>query len=253
MKLLLDVGNTRIKWAQLADGKLSDFGAISHEQGRITQFDVLWGAVSAPREVLISSVAAAAFNAELARACERHWALSPHFARTEAQHAGVQNAYREPERLGIDRWCALLAARSLTRAPVCIIDCGSAITVDVMDDTGRHRGGWIAPGLAMMRHSLQEQTAQLGRATQAVFEGDETHWGCDTQAGIALGTGYAACALIEYALRRFRRQMGREVTCLLTGGDAAQLQPLLSVDARHEPHLVLQGLALCDRPAGEYP
>lgn len=251
MILLLDVGNTRLKWAQLTDGQLAGFGAVAHDRAHSVQFEALWNAESAPLAVLISSVAGRVFNAQLARACEQQWALTPRFVQAEVRHAGVKNAYHEPKRLGVDRWCALLGARALTADPVCIIDCGSAITVDVMDATGLHRGGWIVPGLAMMRHSLQTQTAQLGAAELTALPLDEADWGCDTQTGIAWGTLYTACAFIEYALQRFRRQMGREVVCLLTGGDAARLKPMLSVDTRHEPHLVLQGLALCEVDSGD--
>jgi len=163
-----------------------------------------------------------------------------HILCTTPQAGGVTCAYARPETLGADRWAAVIAAYRFGNAPVCVIDCGTAITVDAVDHNGLHLGGVILPGLGLMRRSLCDNTVDIDKVT----EPGKAVLGASTGEGVALGTLYAAASAIDRVLDDLEAELGVEVECLITGGDVAALEPRLAHNCHHQPHLVLQGLAI---------
>lgn len=194
-----------------------------------------WSTLSTPDSLAIASIAPS-LTRLLEHLARQLWPDIPiYHAVSEAETCGVRNAYTDPRRLGVDRWMALIAARQLTTHPVCVVDCGSAVTIDVLDDKGQHLGGVIVPGLTMMRHALHRNTAQLPFTR-------ETHplgLGTCTAAAIHNGTLYALLGAIE----RIAAQQPEISQWFLTGGDARWIAPHLSISVRIYPDLVLQGLA----------
>ena len=155
-------------------------------------------------------------------------------AQSQAQCAGVINAYPQPEKLGVDRWLTLLAVNQDYQQPVCIVDCGTAITVDILDAQGKHLGGVISSGLRLMKQSLQENTQQLKFSKQAYSLGLANF----TEAAIDSGTLYAAVGLIEQVMLK---QTTRPLL-LLTGGDADIIAPQFTHSVTIKADLVLRGL-----------
>ena len=153
---------------------------------------------------------------------------------------GVSNAYTSPERLGADRWATLVAAHHLYPGPSCVVDCGTAVTIDAVAGTGEHLGGLILPGLTMMRQALVENTQGIGR----VATGDVSLLARNTDDGVTAGTLYALVAALDRIVADVAAELDGEVALLLTGGDAGMLLPLLQDSWQHEPDLVLQGLAV---------
>lgn len=248
MKLLIDVGNSRLKWAWLERGELGGTGCVAH-RGRYPRRTIGVDGTKRPRpsEILLASVASAALSAEIAAALEQEFGTSVRVAEAESAAAGVINGYIEPRQLGVDRWLALLAAFARYRKPVCVVDAGTALTVDGVAKDGRHLGGLIVPGPALMRQALLQATGGIGHAAKLVSQGsaaDPPFWGRDTEACIQLGSLHSMRSLVESHFQALTRSGEADGVLVVTGGHARALLAGLSVTAEHRPLLVLEGLAL---------
>ncbi len=126
---------------------------------------------------------------------------------------------------------------------MCVIDCGTAITVDAVDADGQHQGGLIVPGLEMMRGALLKHTHGVIYDMEADSSVEADLLGRNTRGCVEGGTLYAVIAFIDRVVSDLRKELGGEMQCSITGGDAPRVLPLLRGEYRHEPHLVLQGLA----------
>ena len=245
--LLIDAGNTRLKWATLRGGRLGRTRALAWNAR---------GENAAARTVLrtrcertlVCSVAGAALETALRRAARAAGQSAPQFVRSTRQAAGVRNGYVQTWRLGADRWVAMLGARArYPRRALCVVDIGTALTLDLLDAQGRHRGGLLIPGPALMVDSLLSHTAGIRRragAGASINGRAVARFGRSTRAGLLSGSAMACAALIERALREARSELRGRPRLLLAGGGAAQVAPLLSVAHVHADDLVLQGLAL---------
>jgi type III pantothenate kinase len=235
MRLLLDLGNTRLKWAWLEGERLGGANALPHRGQDIgLLLDQAWANLPIPTAVHAASVADAEVRDRLSAWMSRHWACPLHWLQSQASAGEVRNGYYQPEQLGVDRWLALLGAWQRVRGAVCVIDCGSAVTVDILDGEAHHLGGLIAPGLQMMRDALAASTA-----LPAVVGAADATLGRDTHAAIQAGTSVAVLGLMD----RARRMAPEDAQLLITGGDAQEFARL--IEGPHElcPDLVLEGLA----------
>ena len=247
MKLLVDIGNSRLKWAWLDRGVLLDPGSVPH--GGQVPSPALDEVGAAPRragEILVASVVAPALTAAMAERLGQVLAAPVRIAETEAAAAGVRNGYVEPRQLGVDRWLAMLAAYARYRTAVCVVDAGTALTVDAVAPDGRHLGGVIVPGPALMRSALVRETGAIGRAADLLGSQAVGHdfWGQDTETCIRLGSVRATACLVESCMKALTRSAEPAGVLVLTGGDAPALMAALVSPAEHRPLLVLEGLAL---------
>jgi len=185
-------------------------------------------------------VRGAAFEEQISGWCFRRWGLSPEYLRPQSAAYGVTNGYRDPAQLGSDRWAALIGVRSLTRSDVVVVDCGTAMTIDVMDKRGFFVGGVILPGMTLMRHALAQRAPGIG-TVEAV---DEGALGTTTGGGIASGLHYGLAGAVERVLQEAKRQLRAEPALYLTGGDAVSLQKFLKSQWVLAPDLVLTGLSV---------
>jgi type III pantothenate kinase len=243
MMLLIDAGNSRIKWARY-DGLVLAAGPSFATDPIQTDalFEAAWGRSPPPRSIFLSNVTGPAWEAALTAWVERTWACPIRVISTEAEAFGLVNAYREANRLGVDRWLAMIGARAEYGLPFCLIDCGTAVTADLVDGQGRHRGGWIAAGLGLQREALTQRSAAL-RIEAGVSPAANLVWGIDTPSGVVLGTLSAIRGLAERALQQAEAALGLAPTLILTGGDAALVAQGLTVPNRVAEGLVLRGLA----------
>lgn len=243
MILLIDVGNTRIKWGCWEMGELSRIGADSHARENFAAFATnAWGTLPVPERVIVSNVGSSAFGDALATWIYSEWELEAEFILSRASGYGVTNAYTDSYKLGPDRWAALIAAYKSSDGPACIVSAGTAITIDVLGEEGRHQGGLIVPGLHLMRRSLTEKTSGI------VWDGPRnippgSLLARDTKNAVTAGTLYAVVALIDRVVQDVAAEVCTTLDCIICGGDAEALLPLLGAHFRHEPHLVLKGLA----------
>lgn len=246
MILLIDAGNSRIKWACLVGGVVQPGEPIAHsgDAGDVHALSLAWAPLPRPIRIVAVNVLGPDFAELLTGWAEDTWGLAVEFIAAQRAACGVVNAYREPERLGADRWVALIAARHACAGPVCVIDCGTAVTIDVLAANGGHLGGLIIPGLTLMRRALVERTAGIRLGADADRDGDAPLFARDTAGGVIGGTRYALAAAIDRIAGDVRAAIGADLRCLLTGGDADTILPLLTGDYDHAPDLVLEGLAV---------
>lgn len=238
MDLLVDIGNSRLKWGH-DDNRLEPGVPVIHQESNFeARLFSIWRALpKSPRRMAISCVASKAVLDQVKTIALDLWpSLSIIQAHSEAEAYGVRNAYEYPEKLGVDRWLCLIAARHYWLEPVCIVDCGTAITVDAMDRNGCHLGGLICPGLTLMKQSLSHGTADLQLSAQSGLP----HLARGTSEAIDNGALYAAIGLI----RRVMADLDKPVKLVLTGGDAGDIAPHLVDASCVVPDLVLKGLSL---------
>jgi type III pantothenate kinase len=248
--LLVDVGNSRVKWATWDGRRLGVQRAMSLERAAGRGFAAFVARL--PRDwtaARVVSVAAPAQTRALLRALRQRASRQAVLVRTKRFAAGVTCAYREPWRLGTDRWVAAIAGHHLARLrgrtrPVCVVDVGTALTVDLVDRTGVHRGGAIVPGPDLMTASLLGRTggiraraARRSRVGRGVFARD-------TRAAVIAGTRHAAAAFVDHAYDAARAATRERPLLLLTGGAAPDIAPHLHRAHRLVPDLVLRGLVL---------
>ncbi|WGS88185.1 type III pantothenate kinase [Methylomonas sp. UP202] len=238
MILLVDLGNSRLKWALAVDGKVGDLHAVDYRQaGFAAWLRRQWQIYATPDCIGVAAVGAPAVLDDVLSVAQSLWrGVAIVKPLSTASSAGVVNAYRFPDKLGIDRWLALLAARRDYPGQWCVVDCGTAITLDLLSEDGRHQGGLIAPGVSLMKGVLAFGTEVLPLVERQADFG----LGMTTEAAIDSGVLSAAIGLIEATLIRHPHYR-----LLMCGGDAELLQGLLTVEAVVDVKLVLKGLLIC--------
>jgi type III pantothenate kinase len=240
MRLLLDLGNTRLKWALQDGAAWPARGAIGWDAETSVALARALAALPPPREAFGASVVDAPREARVATCVEQAFGLEPQWLRTPAAACGVRNAYAEPARLGIDRFLAMVAAHAEGLGACVLAGVGTALTLDALTADGRHLGGLIAPGPHLMQRALLDATAQLRTTPDArVMEAAD-----NTADAMASGCWLAATALVERFVARMTPRLGGTPVLCLGGGDAAALAGLLSLPARLAEDAVLRGLAV---------
>lgn len=239
MKLLVDIGNSRIKWCTDNNGTLEAGSALEYKITDFTQqLQQYWLKLrQSPCTLVISSVSAKQIERQLIVVAKEIWPeIKVLIAQTKAHDFSVINAYQQTEKLGVDRWLGLIALRYYYPGNNCIVDCGTAITIDCLDDTGQHLGGLICPGLQLMKQSLYQGTEDLSVNKKKYTIGLSNF----TESAIYSGTLYAATGLVEKVIK----DLGIHNKLILTGGDAELLAKNLSIKSIIEPDFVLKGLSI---------
>lgn len=240
MRLLVDAGNSRVKW------QLRDQNTVVQEGSDALRDGPLFTGLSLPQgrrvaRVSVSTVMSEAAREQLSQQLQDATGVEPRFYWSESGRNGLLCAYAEPERLGADRWHALYGAWFLSSQPAVVIDAGSAITIDYLGKAGVHEGGYIMPGLAMMLRSLRQDAARIGFTDEP---DDSREPGTSTTACVHNGLNFLWHALIEQLCRE--ASVDAYPRCLVTGGDAPRLLAL-GLRAQHRADLVLEGLDAIDR------
>lgn len=247
---MIDAGNTHLKWCWY-DGKNLPPRFYSATYGELERQGVnLFKNRGVDAEnVLICNVAGKGVEQTLISGFT-HWSLEPRFFTSKAQGCGVTNAYIEPEQLGADRWMALIGVWSLKQTAACIVDCGTAVTIDALNDQGQHMGGMIVPGLALMQDSLSKQTSGISPDGDIEQDGRlSSPLACNTSSAIAAGTRYALVALIDRVRADVKEELGLNLPLYLSGGSANLIRPLLSCKNHYAPMLIFQGMIIADKDA----
>ncbi|HEU0152460.1 MAG TPA: type III pantothenate kinase [Arenimonas sp.] len=240
MNWLLDLGNSRLKVASWAPGEgLGPVQAWPHGAADFAPSLQRWLAGVQPGDrCWLASVAGSELTAAVAEALASHGNPAIR-ARTRAACAGVRIAYAEPARLGVDRFLALLAAQARGPGPWLLVSAGSALTVDLLDGSGQHRGGVIAPSPEHMRAALAARFPALAYAG-----GEACDFATDTADAVAGGSVGAAVGLVERSHRQAIRLLGVAPRVLVGGGGAPRLREWLEIESEPAPGLVLEGLAV---------
>ena len=244
MKLLIDLGNTRLKWAQYAsprpDAMLLAQGAEFLENIEKLS-DGAWRGLAAPAHILGCAVAADAVKRRLQEQMEL-WDVSPQWVVASEAEAGLRNGYDYPTRLGSDRWVAMIGAyhRMLGRGtprPMVVVMVGTAVTVEALDATGKFLGGLILPGHGIMLRALESGTAGLHVPTGEVRE-----FPTNTSDALTSGGTYAIAGAVERMVQHVRSHCGAEPMCVMTGGAGWKMAPSMSVPFELVDNLIFDGL-----------
>ena len=243
--LLMDVGNTRIKWGVADNGRIRRTGRIALERVRDEGLQVLTTRI--PRRadaVLVSNVAGPSFGTRLSGVVGAHCRCDVRFARTARSGWGVSNAYKQPRRMGVDRWAAMIGAWAEVGSACLVVDAGTAMTIDAIDDGGQHLGGQIIAGVATMAGALASATSDIPRVRPAPRRAgaDLGMFARNTAAAVREGAQNAVAGAVDRAIHTLRSNAYDPVV-VLTGGDASRILDALCETPLHRPNLVLQGLA----------
>lgn len=240
MMLLADIGNSRLKWAQLHDGVLTP-GTPIELAGCDTSapLERAWGSLEPPRRALLAAVAPAERTSEVAAWLQRRWAIEAQRVTPRARACGLVSHY-DPAQLGVDRWLAVLGAWAALRADCCVIDCGTALTADAVTAGGEHLGGLIMPGTELQLRALSTGTGGVRTGD----DGTPDIVARSTADAVRGGALWSQAALVDTFRRRISQREGRNFGLVVTGGAAQAIIPRLSDTAEYRAHLVLEGMAV---------
>ena len=243
--LLVDLGNTRIKWAWLSGAGTKPEGARAARTGDglanlpfLSCKDTVTGA-------LVCNVAGIELGRKLAGLIRERLAVEPVFVQAQPSACGVTAAYANPRNLGADRWAVLIGAHTLGPADYCIVDAGSTVTMDLLLADGRHLGGYIAPGREMSLAAMAKGTAELAsRLKGHAGRPRDLAPGTDSAEAMEKGTLAGQLGMIRSGMKRLASQGGGAPILLLTGGGGGDLIATGQLsEAQFVPDLVLRGLA----------
>jgi type III pantothenate kinase len=247
MIVLVDVGNSRIKWAELAGRGLARRGSAVHRDSLEAGLGAFVAALpQATRRIVAANVAGERVTDRL-QAIVAERGIELELVAVTHERLGVRCGYDDPARLGVDRWVGVLAAHARTGGAACVVSAGTAVTFDLVDAAGVHRGGLIWPGARLFADALDRCTSEIGPTPTA--EAGQVRRGLDlfgrgTDAAVAHGAWLALAAAIDRAVSIARRELGASPRVLVTGGDAGTLRPWLETETEERADLVLEGLAL---------
>lgn len=234
--MLLDIGNSRSKWALVQAGEWLAEGVSAHDEAdRLLQE---WDRFAPPSEVIVSCVA----GRERLETFSAYWqSRNVPCRRMEAAGscAGVRNLYERPAQLGIDRWAALIGAWARARSACLVVSAGTAMTVDALNGRGEFVGGMILPGKRLMQRSLATGTHALEDT-----KGLASDFPRNTADAIATGVATALACAAQGGFQRLAGTGGKPPQCIITGGDAEWLAGHLQFGAIIAPRLVLEGLLI---------
>ncbi len=245
MILEIDMGNTRLKWRLRKEMITLDQGIVMNN---VVNYASLWQFDEPPAAILVSSVVAE--SGELDEWCQKAWSLQPRYAKVERYGAGVTNSYHELHQMGVDRWLAMMAAYAQWNRNMVVIDVGSACTIDLITHAGRHLGGYIVPGIALMRSTLLRNTTQVLCDESSLLDPPISP-GQSTQDCVMAGLYKMFLGLLRESTNELRKRDEVQPLLIFTGGDGQILQRYVmkcvdfDVENSHYcPNLVLDGLCL---------
>lgn len=243
MILEFDLGNTRVKWRIVDDSSIiQDRGVFLFEENHLK--DKVAEIVTGADKVRLASVRSTDIENEIEAIC-RSKGVVFFTAKTLKQCAGVVNAYEDPTKMGVDRWLAMVAGFNVDKKPCCVIDCGSAITVDFINPCGLHQGGYIVPGFNALKKSLSHSTERVYFSLDRQL--DSCSPGLDTQQAVNHGSLSMVVSWLNSLCEKVRYDYGEKSGLYLTGGDAELVVNHLNYKTECLPDLVMEGLAYCER------
>ena len=242
--LALDVGNTRLKWAQYetaaSGARLLGQGAVFLENiDKLAEGD--WRDIDSPSKILGCIVAGDAIKRRVVEQLDL-WDITPHWVISSMQEAGMTNGYDHPARLGADRWVAMIGARHRLLAqglnkPCIVVMVGTAVTVEAIDASGKFLGGIILPGHGIMLRALESGTAGLHVPT-----GEVCDFPTNTSDALTSGGTFAIAGAVQRMADNLNRHCGQGPVCIMTGGAGWKMAPSMSVHVELVESLIFDGL-----------
>jgi type III pantothenate kinase len=235
--LLLDIGNSRSKWAHIENGTWAEQGVL--DNAGWSSNPCIFELMSAPSRIIISNVAGEKITRLVRDVCSK-WHAQIEFVVAGEEQCGVRNNYFNPLQLGADRWAALIAARQRMKRACLVVNCGTATTVDALTDDGEFIGGLILPGVTLMQQSLLHNAAQL-----KIEDGKLDNFPRSTADAIHSGVIRATTGAIEHQRSVLKLVcFSNTIPCVLSGGAADKIEKHLGMTVERVDNLVLEGLKI---------
>jgi type III pantothenate kinase len=231
-----------VNWAIEEHDQFINTGVFNYEKSNFLQeLQDNFLSLQKPSAVLVANVAGIDVFNDLQVWVKQQWQLQCWQASVGASFNGLKNSYSDVKQMGVDRWLAMVAAWEKHPSALCVVDCGTAVTIDSIEVHGNHLGGYIVPGIQLMQQALIAKTAGINSTTdkRAVLE-----YAKDTQTAINNGATFAIVAMIDRVMSNLANESNCRPKCIITGGMAEIIQPLLQDSFEHEPYLVLCGLLI---------
>jgi type III pantothenate kinase len=241
MRLLIDAGNTRIKWAiaeSFADEIVAS-GVVSENWGEVsvfaTQVDSVW----------VSCVAGRSVVNEIFTEVRSAFEVDAQLVSVSASAGGLTNNYADLDRLGVDRWVAAIGARAVAKhGALIVIDAGTAITIDLVTEDNCFEGGVILPGFASMHDALLERTAGIDSYRQPV----DSVVGKNTRECVNSGVQYGMVGAIERIVAEMRAILGdAPPRVMVMGGDASAITAYSNLKVELQSNMIFNGLMLLSK------
>jgi len=243
MELLIDAGNSRIKWAKYVETQVIEQGAITYQENALLRLQVFLRQQTLQR-IIIVHVLGKKFEQGVKQYTKVH-SIPLLMVHSHSYAYGIYTHYLQPHRLGADRFVAMAAAYQLTQQQACIvIDCGTAVTIDAINAVGEHIGGMIYPGLHLCGESLTQKAKNL-KSLQYTDKNTITPYSKETIQAIHSGCYYGLAAAIDGMCQKMEQNLSYNMKKILCGGDSPVIYDLLPQrNYKLIPDLVIQGLTL---------
>ena len=241
MTLYADIGSSRVKLV-VDKGDFSNEIVFSYEiESLVDKLSTALVKYSKPDRILVANVAGQQVADIFLKYCVNTWSVSPDFLTVEAEWGGIKNAYKDPRQLGIDRWLTMVAAWTMYKTDICVVDCGTAITIDILTQRGEHLGGYIIPGPELMINNLAGNTILENYSIPSTLSLGP---GRSTDECMAHGAMLAVKSFIEKVVDDSNKEHGCKFNCIITGGAAEKVREQLDIDMHYEKYLLFTGMKL---------
>lgn len=242
MKILLDIGNSSINWALQEQAEFTSTGVFHYKKNNLEQgLQENLLPFAAPTDVLVSNVAGDEVFNVLNDWVKKQWQQACWQPSVSSHFKKLKNSYCEPQQMGIDRWLAMVTSWEKYQSALFLVGCGTALTIDLITIEGEHLGGYIVPGVELMQQALVNRTEKINVVVKNKVS---LAYANDTQTAVNNGAFLATVSMIDRTLDQFMREFSCEPKCIISGGMAELIQPLLNDPFEYEPNLVLKGLSV---------
>jgi len=240
MKLLVDIGNTRSKFALSEDRSVRSAFTVSNEELSAEVLNSHCSESLVPASAWISSVGPGAVLSLIDSWITVRFKMAATHVSVSGEVCGVTNGYHDLDKLGVDRWVAAIGARQVEdKLDLIIIDAGTALTVDWLSRNNVFEGGIIFPGYELMHRALVGNTAGIESKMQLT----ERIIGKTTSECVNSGISYGLVGAVERIVKEMQKHIKKQCAVIVTGGGAEALSSMMNIEFRLEPRLVLLGLA----------
>ena len=251
MILTVDIGNSRVKWAQWMVERIIDRGVVNYgAYDGMKALDKLFSSVQKPEKIFAVCVASEEMRRSLIDWVEQNWQLEVDFLKTQKRYKHIINAYQEPRQHGADRWASVVAGHQAAQdCAVCVIGAGTALTFDLIDRDGQHLGGYILPSYASMFKALMTDTANINidryerLSLSDMVDGESEAVPVSSRDAVDRGLHKMLQAAIRDICQNAKQKMGDATQVIITGGGAKNIMRYPDMpQMQHKPDLVMQGL-----------
>ena len=250
MILFVDIGNTRIKWAEYITDELEMYDGFNYNHNKTKLSKILkdhWSDFETPERVFVANAANKEMGAIIANYCWNNWEVNAEFLSTQKNTLGLTCGYEDFNKLAIDRWLSMLGAWNLHQendmaTSFCVIDCGTFVTVDAVDVDGAHMGGLISPGLEMLQQvSADHLSLKPDSFSDCIWDQKQNLLATNASTEVFAGSYYTVISFIENIISELNNEL-KDCSIYFTGGDADAFNHLLNEEVIYHPNLVFEGM-----------